>query len=640
MGCTYSTVEVDEVLGRCKERRRLMKQLMKCRADLAAALISYLQSLRNTGATLRQLTEVGSVISGGSTPVGPSLQPSPQPPASLPPSPPPPNFLRVAPKESTKTKFYVEDSSDMDDDDDELLPPPPPPFPISGWDFGEHMGSTPSSDSSSPMRSGGAGAAAPEDDWAEPKSEFGGEEVVEEVEEDDFIQRKEALMNRARETDPSKELVDDNMSTVSKFTKVTEPTATVSRSKETWAGIAKELDEYFLKAAAGGKDVTVLLESNQSYLQPGDSGAKKGKSFKSAKVVHVLSWSWSFRSSHSNRDSQDVNNSSMSATHCTTLEKILSEEQKLYNQVKDEENIKSQHKKILLVLDKLQGGDYDWSKTERTLSDVEELQCRIISLKESINETCLSISKLRDEELFPQLVAFCDGLVKMWRTMHECHQEQDRVSQHANHLDNSLGNDPTTDSRHHAISQLEAEVTSWYTTFSNLFRCQREYIRILNQWVKMTDCLPETNNLTGSTSNIHDFCDKVQGVLDRLPDKAAAEAINSFLLVLRSIIRQHTEEHNLQKRSDRLKSRLDKEMVSFQTLEKDNQHAKLEALKKKAEEEKVKYLHSIRTSRTMMLDHLQTGLPNVFQTLMGFSSTCVQALNNITSPMGVIASFP
>ncbi|KAG6470397.1 hypothetical protein ZIOFF_071466 [Zingiber officinale] len=335
MGCTYSTVEVDEVLGRCKERRRLMKQLMKCRADLAAALIAYLQSLRNTGATLRQLTVVGSVISGVSTPVGPTLQPSPQPPASLPPSPPPPNFLRVAPNESTKTKFYVEDSSDMDDDDDELLPPPPPPFPISGWDFGEHMGSTPSSDSSSPMRSGGAGAAAPEDDWAEPKSEFGGEEVVEEVEEDDFIQRKEALMNRARETDPSKELVDDNMSTVSKFTKVTEPTATVSRSKETWAGIAKELDEYFLKAAAGGKDVTVLLESNQSYLQPGDSGAKKGKSCKSAKVVHVLSWSWSFRSSHSNRDTQDVNNSSMSATHCTTLEKILSEEQKLYNQVKD-----------------------------------------------------------------------------------------------------------------------------------------------------------------------------------------------------------------------------------------------------------------------------------------------------------------
>ncbi|XP_074556470.1 protein ALTERED PHOSPHATE STARVATION RESPONSE 1-like [Curcuma longa] len=309
-------------------------------------------------------------------------------------------------------------------------------------------------------------------------------------------------------------------------------------------------------------------------------------------------------------------------------------------QAQEEENIKSKHKKILLFLDKLQGGDHDWSKTERTLSDVEELQCRIISLKESINETCLSISKLRDEELFPQLVGFCGGLVEMWRTMCECHQEQDHVSQEVNHLDSSLGNDPTTDSHRHAISQLEAEVTSWYTTFSNLFRCQREYIRVLNQWVKMTDCLPETNNLMGSTSSIHDFCDVVQGVLDRLPDKVAAEAINKFLLVLRSIIRQHTEEHSLQKRCDRLQCRLEKERLSFQTLEKDNQHAKLEALKRKAEEEKVKYLHSVRKSRAMMLNNLQTSLPNVFHTLMGFSSTCVQALNDITSPMGVVASFP
>lgn len=122
--------------------------------------------------------------------------------------------------------------------------------------------------------------------------------------------------------------------------------------------------------------------------------------------------------------------------------------------------------------------------------------------------------------------------------------------------------------------------------------------------------------------------------------QVAAEAINSFLLVLRSIIRQLTEEHSLQKRSDRLQSRLEKERASFQTLEKDNQHPKLEALKRKAEEGNVKYLHSIRTSRAMMLNNLQTSLPNVFQTLMGFSNTCVQALNDITSPMGVVASFP
>ncbi|KAG6472224.1 nitrate regulatory gene2 protein-like [Zingiber officinale] len=649
MGCAYSTVEVDEALWRCKERRRLMKQLMKCRADLAAALVAYLRSLRDTGATLRQLIEVESMTSGIVPPVGFTLPPSPPPPPSLPPSPPPPpKIFRVGPKESTKAKFYVSDPSDMDDDDEEGFPlqPPPPPFSVSSGDFGDHMGSTASSGSSSPLRSGGAAAHAStvEGHWAEPKSEFEGEEeVVEEEEEDDLIQRKEALavaMNRVRGTPPSKELADDGLPIVSQLTKDTDPTTTAWRSKTTCTNIAKELDEYFLKAAASGKDVTVFLESSRSYLHHGDPKARKGKSFKCTEVVDVLSWSWSFRSSHSNRDTQEANNSSMPGTHCTTLEKILVEEQKLYDQVKDEENIKSQHKKILLFLDKLQGRDYDGSKTERTISDVEELQCRIISIKDSINETCMSISKLRDEKLFPQLVEFCGGLVKMWRTMYECHQVQNLVSQQANYFDNSLGTYPTTDSHRQAISQLVAEVTSWHSSFCNLFRYQREYMCVLRQWVRMTDCLPETNNLMGSSSSIHKFCDEVQGVLDQRPDKVAAEAINSFLLVVQPIIQQHSEEHSLQKRFERFQIRLEKEMISSQTLEKDNQQTRLEALKRKAEEEKVKYLHSTHTSRAMMLNNLQTRLPNVFQALMGVSSTYTQALDDITSRMGVVATLP
>lgn len=112
-----------------------------------------------------------------------------------------------------------------------------------------------------------------------------------------------------------------------------------------------------------------------------------------------------------------------------------------------------------------------------------------------------------------------ERLVEMWRAMYECHQVQNHVSQQANHLDNSLGTYPTTDSHRQAISQLVAEVTSWHSSFCNLFRCQCEYIHVLRQWVRMTDCLPENNNLMGSSSSIHNFCDEVQGIVDQLPYK-------------------------------------------------------------------------------------------------------------------------
>lgn len=103
--------------------------------------------------------------------------------------------------------------------------------------------------------------------------------------------------------------------------------------------------------------------------------------------------------------------------------------------------------------------------------------------------------------------------------MYECHQVQNHVSQQANLLESHLGNDPTTDSHRHAVSQLETEVTSWYTSFCNLFCYQREYLRILNQWVRLTDRLPENDAPMGSTSNIRVFGEDLQRILDRLPDK-------------------------------------------------------------------------------------------------------------------------
>ncbi|CAL9130231.1 unnamed protein product [Musa textilis] len=668
MGCTYSRVEVDEVVWRCKERRRLMKQLLSCRAELAAAHMAYLKSLRNTGATLLQFTEVETMILGDAPPLRLTLPPSPPPPPPLPPSPPPPlplspppppNFSPIATKEAMEEKVSVEDPIDVDDNGSRGTPRPPVPGSV--WDFWDPFVPPASSSSSSPVpqREQGAvsQAAVDEEDWAETKSEFE-EEEEEEEEEEKVIQRKEdfaVTVDPARDKCPLKELADDNSSVVSWLTKDTDMGVVVWRSKKTLAGIIREVDDYFLKAAAGGKDVAVLLDSNRRHRYPWNPEARKGKSSKSAKVVNALTWSWSFRSSHSNRDAQGAINASRHGNHCTTLEKLFAEEQRLYKQVKDQENAKSQHKKIILLLHKLEAGDYDFTRTEKTRSDIEELQCRMISLKESINGTCLSISKLRDEELLPQLIEFSVGLLKMWRTMYECHQVQNHVSQQANLLDNHLGTDPTTDSHQHAISQLETEVAFWYNSFCNLFCCQREYAHILNQWVRLTDCLPEDDMPMGSTSSIRGFCEELQRVLDRLPDKVAAEAIKSFLLVIRSIILQHNKEHSLKKRSDRLQSRLEKELISLRTLEKHDEHAlqdpqantlpsstrhaKLEAFRKRVEEEKAKYLDSVRRSRAMTLNNLQTCLPNVFQALTGLSSVCAQALGGIVGSTEVAPSF-
>ncbi|OAY81811.1 hypothetical protein ACMD2_08861 [Ananas comosus] len=78
MGCVLSSrIEEEDTVRRCKERRRLAKQLLSCRAELAAAQLAYLRSLRNTGATLRQFAEVELMMMPHcNPPLSPTLPPS------------------------------------------------------------------------------------------------------------------------------------------------------------------------------------------------------------------------------------------------------------------------------------------------------------------------------------------------------------------------------------------------------------------------------------------------------------------------------------------------------------------------------------------------------------------------------------
>lgn len=132
--------------------------------------------------------------------------------------------------------------------------------------------------------------------------------------------------------------------------------------------------------------------------------------------------------------------------------------------------------------------------------------------------------------------------------------------------------------------------------------------------------------------------------------QVASEAIKSFLLAIQSIIRQQVEEHNQQKKSDKLERRLEKELMSLTEMEKKVEgsvaasdvnstlspkhplllkRAKTEALKKRVDMEKGKHLNSVHVCKTMTLNNLKTSLPNVFQALVGFSRASAQAFEAI-----------
>ncbi|CAO2176917.1 unnamed protein product [Urochloa humidicola] len=707
MGCSNSKVDNEEPVRRCKDRKQLMKQLVRRRPELAAAHIAYLHALRNTGATLRDFAELESTLSqqppvGLAAPASPpppppppppepsmtsSMPPSPRPPPPLPFSPittirkmekrddelPPPSLafsppgirirkiqkrddellppplafspprIRTRKMEKKDGELHGDNSMDEDDDDtDSCSTPLPPPLPPGvAWEDLDPYNSLnfPSPFADRNDREVASQVSIDDDPWVETNLEFDGEE------DESVLGNDDSMVNRVQmNLVKSRALGDENSSTVNWVTKNADSTAVPWTNQKSLLQIVKEIDEYFLKAAASGSDVVILLDSAGGRPDALEIETKKvaGKGSKSAKVFSTLSWSWSFKSQNSNNESSILNSSDASGYgyHGKTLEKLYDEEQKLYKLVKDEEFARLQYKKHMSMLQKLESGEHDKLHAERVRDAIEELQTRIISLEEAVSLACFSISKLRDEELYPQIIELSAGLVHMWRKMYECHQVQNHIAQQAGHIGNRPGSEPTSDTQCQATSQLEIEVSGWHSAFCNLITLQREYINTLNQWIKLTDCLPDDDGLMKSSSGIRSLSEELQRALERLPEKIAAEAINTFMSAIHSIVVQQSEERQLKKKSDNMESKfqtqLEKHSENAAQPTNKNQYSvsknemKLDAFRKQVEEEKARYLTSIRTSRAMTLNNLQTSLPNVFHALMGFSGVCVQAFEGIS----------
>lgn len=80
-----------------------------------------------------------------------------------------------------------------------------------------------------------------------------------------------------------------------------------------------------------------------------------------------------------------------------------------YPILQDEEFARLEYRKYSSLLQKLESGDHDRLQAEKVRDNIEELQTRIMSLEEAVSLTCLTISKLRDEELYPQVIELAAG---------------------------------------------------------------------------------------------------------------------------------------------------------------------------------------------------------------------------------------
>ncbi|CAL9074449.1 unnamed protein product [Musa textilis] len=608
MGCWLSRVERQEAVSRCKARRRYMKQLVQGRRAFAAAHALYLRSLRATGAALLQFANAETHLHHHLPPI-PSPSSSLPPPPSPPPPPPPPQ-----PPASTSSHPPVSPSSDNWTSSvtaSPILPPPPPP-PPSSWDFWDPF--VPSSSRS-----------ATEEEW---------EEVTTTVSE----------VTTAPAVGPPPSVV----SGYSKDSASELAMVVVPRGKKDLSEIVKELDDYFLKAAEAGSRVSFILEAPHCNLSSNQDLA--GKMHAYGMNLRHLHWSWRSNSKASGgitrfgryRDemgrgigSGDGGVGSGHMSHTSTMEKLYAWEKKLYLEVKNAEMIREEHEKRMSLLRKQEAQGVDYVKVEKNKMEIERLESKMMVATQAIETTTSAIIKLRESELFPQLLELVTGLMGMWRSMYECHQVQTHIVQQLEYLNCALSTRPTSDMHRQAALQLESEVENWHAAFCRLVDSHRVYVHALTGWLRFSLFYHHHHHHQGRTPDIDPLCEEWQLALDRVPDRVASEGIKSFLTVVRAVVVQQTEEQKQKKRSEAAFKELEKRVEQLNSLERKRgsleaeKRAEVEALKAKAEEERSKYEKSAGVTRAMTLNNLQTGLPHVFQAMTGFSGVCMQAFESV-----------
>ncbi|KAL1190896.1 Nitrate regulatory gene2 protein [Cardamine amara subsp. amara] len=429
--------------------------------------------------------------------------------------------------------------------------------------------------------------------------------------------------------------------------------------------IVDAIKENFDNAATAGDQVSKMLELGRAELDRSFSQLKKTV-IHSSSILSNLSSTWTSKPPLAVKyrlDTTALDQPNSSKSLCSTLDRLLAWEKKLYEEIKAREGLKIEHEKKLSQLQSQEYKGEDEVKLDKTKASITRLQSLIIVTSQAVTTTSTAIIRLRDTDLVPQLVELCHGFMYMWRSMHQFHETQNSIVQQVRGLINRSGKGESTSELHRqATRDLESAVSSWHSSFSRLIKFQREFIHSVHAWFKLTllpVCQEDAANHQKEPLDAYAFCDEWKLALDRVPDTVASEAIKSFINVVHVISAKQADEHKIKKRTESASKELEKKASSLRNLERkyyqsysmvgvglpdsgpDNQHmldardplsdkkSELAVCQRRVEEEMVKHSKAIEVTRAMTLNNLQTGLPGVFQALTSFSALFMESLQTV-----------
>uniref|UniRef100_J3L826 DUF632 domain-containing protein n=1 Tax=Oryza brachyantha TaxID=4533 RepID=J3L826_ORYBR len=341
----------------------------------------------------------------------------------------------------------------------------------------------------------------------------------------------------------------------------------------------------------------------------------------------------------------------------STLERLCAWEKKLYQEIKDEEKLRIEYEKRYRRLRSLDEGGSESSTINSTRLSVRNLQSRITINIRTANAFSSKIQKIRDEELYPQLVDLILGLRRMWKSVLLCHEKQLSAIQDSKmHLVKAV---TISQSNFAAVAtvELERELTKWYRCFNKWISSQRSFVELLNGWLrKWLPEVPEENTPDGAppfspgrlgAPPVFVVSNDWLQAIDRVPKNEVLKTIDQFSKLVHEFKKSQENENRQKRKADHasrdynrrrevlqrefgLGTGLDMVAVMENTDHShDNRVMELDKMRKKRDEEKTKHEEIVKQAHLAASATLPVGLVPVLDQIVSFSQGNVQMYKGI-----------
>ncbi|CAL1398198.1 unnamed protein product [Linum trigynum] len=221
----------------------------------------------------------------------------------------------------------------------------------------------------------------------------------------------------------------------------------------------------------------------------------------------------------------------------STLQKLYLWEKKLYTEVKAEEKMRVVHDRKCRKLKRLDERGAEAHKIDATRTLIRSLSTKIRIAIQVVDKISVTINKIRDEELWPQLNDLILGLSRMWKNMLQCHEIQCQAIKEAKGFGPMGSAKKLSDDHLQATLQLEHQLLNWTSGFTSWVGAQKGYVKALNNW--LVKCLlyepeetpdgvaPFSPGRMGAPP-VFVICNQWAQAIDRISEKEVVDSMRLF----------------------------------------------------------------------------------------------------------------